>query len=199
MSATPSPLLHLIELLLHLPGVGPKTAEKYAYSLASAPQSTLNEIAQSLSDLRNQLKECARCHTIALTDPCPVCGDKTRDQKLVCLVSTPQDAAAIERSGYLGLYHILGGALNPRLGITPDKLNFLHLEERLKAEPITEVVLGLNYDIEGEETARYAKTLLGKANIKISRLAQGLPQNSAVEYADANTLATALKHRQELS
>ncbi len=199
MSATPSPLLHLIELLLHLPGVGPKTAEKYAYALASAPQSTLNEIAQSLSDLRQQLKECSRCHTIALSDPCPVCADQNRDQKIVCLVSTPQDAAALERSDYKGLYHILGGALNPRLGITPDKINFAHLESRIKKESIAEIILGLNYDIEGEETARYAKTLLDKYDIKITRLAQGLPQNSVVEYADANTLATALKHRQKLN
>lgn len=198
MSVTPSPLLHLIELLLHLPGVGPKTAEKYAYSLASAPQSTLNEIAQSLTDLRQQLKECGRCHTIALTDPCPVCADDKRDQEIICLVSTPQDAAAIERSGYDSLYHILGGSLNPRLGITPDKLNFDHLEIRLKKEPVKEIIIGFNYDIEGEETARYARALLEKHGVKLSRLAQGLPQNSAVEYADANTLATALKHRQQL-
>ncbi|HOY55972.1 MAG TPA: recombination mediator RecR [bacterium] len=179
-----------------LPGIGQKTAERLVfYLLKQNHEQTLN-FGQALLALKQNIRHCNQCGQYAEQNLCSICADKRRDQTTLCIVAEAVDVAALEKSGqFHGLYHILHGLLNPTEGMTSEKLNLKALENKLKQGYVKEIILALNPTVEGETTNLYLTKLLKKYNIKITKLARGLPQGGDLEYADEVTLANALKGR----
>ena len=195
----PRALEELITKLSALPGVGPKTAERYAFYLLKQTEERLTSLATAISDLKNQTTRCHLCLAISEKDPCAICSDTTRDRTLLCLVEDSRDLMAIEATGqYRGGYFVLGGLINTIKEVRPDDLPITQLIKRLKQDAVTEMIVALNFTLEGETTALYLTRLL-KQQIKITRLAKGLPAGSDLEYADELTLASAIKNRSDLS
>lgn len=192
----------LIDQLEKLPGVGPKTAERFAYYLLKRPVDELDTLLSTLSGIRNQIKRCRVCQNVGLSDPCEICSDRHRQHGLICVVAEPQDVLAIEKTNeFSGLYHVLNGTINAPEGITPNHLTVKELWQRIKSlqtqKLSVEIILGLNANIEGETTTLYLIRLLKPSGIKITRLARGLPQGADLQYADEITLINALKGRRE--
>lgn len=195
----PQAIQNLINHFTKLPSVGPKTAERYVFYLLKQSGEDLQKLAQSIAELKENTRLCRRCFAIAETDPCPICADKKRDQTVICVVSTPRDLAAIEMTRqYKGLYHILGGVIDAINDIGPAKLTISHLENRIKNDGVKELILALSHNLPGETTALYLTKIIKPLNIKISRLAKGLPMGADLEYADEITLTHALKYRNTL-
>lgn len=195
----PAPLLRLVRSLSALPSIGPKTAQKLALFLSQHPEQA-QELLSALQEAQ-ELAPCSECGNLAEPgDPplCPVCSDSQRDRSLLCIVESVTDLMALERSGeYRGLYHVLGGALNPLEGIGPEQLNLRRLPERLQG--IREVILATSMTVEGEATAEYLFERYLQGRVSVSRLAYGLPVGSSLEYSDEITLGRALEHRRSLS
>ncbi|MDX2006601.1 MAG: recombination mediator RecR [Meiothermus sp.] len=188
----PEKLLKLVRSLAGLPGVGPKSAQKLGLFMVQNPEAAA-ELLSSL-EAAQVLHPCPRCGNLAEGELCPVCADPDRDQTVVCVVETINDLMAIERSGeYNGLYHVLGGALNPLEGIGPDQLFLEPLLKRLGA--VKEAILATGMTVEGEATAAYLAERLSGLGVRSSRLAYGLPVGGSLEYADEVTLARALENR----
>ena len=199
MVATPDAVSRLVDEFSRLPGIGPKTASRLTYYLLRAPIEQVRSLGEAVVQLRDRIRFCSRCYNITETELCPVCSDARRENHRICVVEEPLDVLAIERTGeYRGLYHVLHGAISPVEGIGPEDLRIRELVERVKAEPITEVILATNPSLEGEATAMYIRRQLVALNVRITRLARGLPMGGDLEYADAITLARALEGRQEL-
>jgi len=196
----PPSIQKLINQFIQLPGIGPKTAERLVFSLLYQPQSFLTEFGTSLAQLKDKILRCGQCQNFSETDPCEICANPQRNKKVVCVVGRPQDMVALEKIGeYEGVYHILGGVIDPLEGVTPDKLTIKVLLERIKANNVSEIILGLNPDMPGETTMIYLTKLLKQlTGLKLTRLARGLPVGSDLEYADEVTLSSALKGRREL-
>ncbi|MBA3046766.1 recombination mediator RecR [Patescibacteria group bacterium] len=195
----PLSIQNLISHFSQLPTVGPKTAERYVFYLLKQDPETLQKFALALSELKEKTTICQNCLAIAESDPCSICADDKRNKSTICVVDGSRDMMAIESiEKYNGLYHILGGVINAIEGIKEDQLNIKQLIEKIKKNNITEIILALNPDMEGETTAMYLTKLLKEYNIKITRLAKGLPMGANLEYADEITLANALKYRNEL-
>ncbi|MBQ9691126.1 MAG: recombination protein RecR [Eggerthellaceae bacterium] len=197
----PSDYTPVIQQLLdefeRLPGVGPKGAQRMVYWLLNTEKATALRLAEAIVKVKEEVHFCPRCFNYAQDDVCHICSAINRDSHTICVVSEPQDVAAIERSGsYRGLYHVLGGALSPMDGIGPDDLHISQLLNRLATEPITEVLLATNPNIEGETTATYLARLIKPLDIKVTRLASGLPVGGDLEYAAEETLARAIELRQ---
>lgn len=196
----PASIRKLIEQLSYLPGVGPKTAIRLAFYLLKKPRADLEAFAGAIINAKNDIRVCSICLNLSEHEPCLICNNDNRDQTTVCVVAESHDQDAIERTNeYQGVYHILGGVLNPLEGIGPDSLNVNQLVKRINQGLIEEVILGLNPDLEGESTSLYLQKLLQPLNIKITRLAKGLPSGSDIEYADEITLGSALKNRREVN
>ena len=169
----------LIDAFAHLPGIGPKGAQRLAFYL-------LNE----------KIRFCDICGNVCETSPCPVCADPRRDHSVICVVEEPKDVMSIERTReYRGLYHVLGGVINPMANVQPSDLNIAKLIERLKDSEVAEVILALNPNVEGEATTSFLSQLLSQTDIKVTRLASGLPVGGDLEYADEITLGRALAGR----
>lgn len=197
----PSPIQNLINYFTTLPTVGPKTAERYVFYLLKKSPDELQRFAAALAGLKNGIFVCKNCFAIAASDPCPICADAKRSNSTICVVSDFRDMIALESTGqFSGKYHILGGTINAIEGIKPEQLNIAQLAGRVSREKTMEIILALNPDLEGETTSMYlAKLLKSKyKNIKITRLAKGLPMGADLEYADEITLANALKYRNTL-
>ena len=196
-------LTKLIDELKKLPGIGPKSAARLAYYLLNVPQEKLSKFAQALENLKKDTKLCALCFNVGEEEFCPVCQDETRDKSLVCVVETSLDLLAFERAdGFKGVYHVLGGSVNPLAGIGPNDLRIPQLMARLKAGEIKELILATNPNMEGEATAMYIiermkETGLREA-IKVTRIGRGLPTGADIEYADGQTLTRALEGRGEM-
>lgn len=189
----------LIEELKRLPGIGPRTAQRLALYLLSAPQEQAERLAATITEARQTTVYCSVCGNFTDIDPCSICADTGRDQSTFCVVEEPRDVAAIERSGgYRGVYHVLHGALSPLDGIGPEKLRIKELLARLDKGGVTEVVLATSPDTEGEATALYLKRLLEPLDVKLSRLAYGLPVGAEIEFADEQTIARAIEGRREI-
>lgn len=185
---------NLIEAFERLPGVGPKTAARLTYYLLHVPQAELDRFAGAVADLKRNTKECSVCHNVSETDPCDVCRDPSRDPVTICVVEQPLDVLAIERGdGYKGVYHVLHGVIDPLHNIGPDEIKIDGLVERSKNAK--EIILALNPNMEGEATCLYIKRLL--KDVKITRLAHGLPVGGDIEYADDRTLTHAMEGRRE--
>ena len=193
----PEIISNLIDLFAHLPGIGPKTAERFVYFLLKQPKQFSHQLASGISTLAQAITQCEICHSISQTTPCLICVDPKRDNSKLCVVSETHDVYSIDSTGlYNGLYHVLNGALDPLHGITPQQLTIDHLVEKLqKNKNIQEVILGLSPDMEGETTILYLKKILTPLGIKLTRLATGLPTGSDLEYADSITLSKALNNR----
>ncbi|AEB11583.1 recombination mediator RecR [Marinithermus hydrothermalis] len=193
----PNALLQLVRSLARLPGVGPKSAQKLALYLAQHAEAA-ETLEQALRGVRERVRPCVRCGNLAEAELCPVCADPGRDHGVICVVETPGDLLAIEKSGeYNGVYHVLGGALNPLEGIGPEDLRVAELLERL--EGVQEVILATSMTVEGEATAGYLAELLKARGLRATRPAYGLPVGGALEYVDEVTLARALAHRRAFS
>lgn len=212
MSLLPKSLSRLIESFERLPGIGPKSAQRLAFYLLHVPQEELDRFADNLKSLKSSTVLCTLCKNTAEKDPCSICSDPSRDQSMICVVEQPTDVLAIERTGqYKGLYHVLHGAIDPLNNIGPDEIYIADLIKRVRfressdqtASKITEIILATNPNMEGEATALYIQKELSAishqptANVKITRLARGLPTGGDVEYADETTLQRALEGRRE--
>ncbi|MEK7569972.1 MAG: recombination mediator RecR [Patescibacteria group bacterium] len=188
----------LIDQLNRLPGIGPKSAERLAFHLIKVNADSRDLLVRAIQDVHTNVVRCAVCGQWGNKTPCHICGDPKRDPAQICVVAETQDLAAIERTHeFHGVYHVLNGVLNPLTGVTGDDLNVASLVSRVqKTEPrVTEVIFGLNPDVEGETTMLYLTKLLRPLDVKLTRLARGLPLGSNLEYADEVTLGDALKGR----
>ncbi len=195
----PQSIKKLIDQFLTLPGIGPKTAERLALSIASRPKSRIEEFINPFNNL-SDLKVCQMCRNFSDSNPCELCSNPNRDKFTICVVSTPKELEAIERTHkYNGLFHILGGLIDPIMGITPDKLFIKELTERIKNENTKELILAFDTSIQGEATITYLKNILANSGIKITRLAKGIPMGTDIEYTDEITLSSALENRRELN
>ncbi len=195
----PASIQNLINQFLELPTVGPKTAERYVFFLLKQSPEKLQEFAQYLAELKEKTTICQQCLAISETNPCLICSDNKRDASSVCVVATTQDKLIIESTGhYKGLYHVLDGLINTIEEIKPEQLNINQLINRVKNNGIKEIILALNPTVEGETTVLYLIKILKPYNLKISRLARGLPTGANIEYADEITLTNAFKYRTDL-
>ena len=199
----PKALIDTINALGMLPGVGPRTAERYAYYLFKSDSKISEEISDALSNLHSRVKSCPV--TFALIDAdddlSPLYTDPERDKKTILVVEEPLDIFAIEAThGYHGTYHVLGGAVSPIDGITPDQLHIKELVERVKKDKVDEVIIATNPSVEGESTALLLEKVLheAKPELKLTRLARGLPLGVDISYADQVTISAALEHRTDL-
>ncbi len=190
------------QLLKMLPGMGHRSAERLALHLLVERPGKLAPLLESLQAAAAAVRRCGRCGSLAETELCPVCQDAKRDPAAVCVVEQVPDLMAIERSSaYRGTYHVLHGRLSPINGVGPDQLNLATFEQRLKDEPITEVVLALGNDIEGEATCHYITEAIQaiRPSIKVSRIGFGLPSGSGLTFADPATLRSALEGRRDVA
>ncbi len=198
-TVTPEPVTKLIEAFSQLPGIGPKTASRLTFYLLRRPAEQALALADAVKELKQKVVFCTECFNITEASPCGVCRDEGRDRTTICVVEEPLDVLAIDRTGeYRGLYHVLHGALSPVEGIGPDELRINELVARVKAGAVREVLLATNPNLEGEATAMYIARLLQPLQVRVTRLARGLPVGGDLEYADAITLSRALQGRQEM-
>jgi recombination protein RecR len=195
----PAPITHLTEALSRLPGIGPRSAERLALYLAQAEPEAVRHLAKTLTEARERIHTCSVCGALTEIEPCAICADSRRDGSTICLVEHPVDIFTMEKSGtFRGKYHVLGGKISPLNGVGPDDLRIAQLEERL-GQGVTEVILALSTDVEGDATGFYLAKRLGGKGTKISRIAYGLPAGSGLEFADEVTLTRALEGRRELA
>lgn len=189
----------LTESFRKLPGVGHKSAEKMAYSVLEMNDEDVKEFSDALLNLKNSIHKCPHCGIYTEHELCEICSDSNRDKTKVIIVSYPKDVFGFEKLGtYDGMYHVLGGVLSAVNGVGIDDLNIASLIQRIKDDDIKEIILATNPTVEGETTALYLAKILEKSNVKISRLAYGLPMGGHLEYADSLTLAKALEGRKEI-
>lgn len=183
-----------------LPGIGKKSAARIVNHLLKADSFYMKNFARQLSELQEKIKPCSVCGSWTENDPCPICSNPLRDGSLICVVEQPQDVSTIESAGgYTGLYHVLGGVIAPLEGIGPDQLNIASLVERVKAGGIAEIILATNPTFEGDSTAMYLQRLLQEqSDVKVTRLATGIPVGGDLEYADKLTLARSFRGRTTL-
>jgi recombination protein RecR len=188
----------LIEELVRLPSVGQKSAQRLALHLMRVPQEEALRLADAIRAAREKVGFCSVCGLFSEEDPCLIDRDPQRDPQLVCVVEQPADVLAFERTGsFRGRYHVLGGALSPLAGIQPEDLRIRELLERMRTEPIQEIILATNPNVAGEATALYLSRLLAPLGVKVTRIARGVPMGSDLEYSDQVTLARALEGRRE--
>jgi recombination protein RecR len=191
----PASLARVMEELGRLPGIGPKTAQRLSFYLLRAPRDSVERLAAALVEVKARIRFCADCYFIAEGERCTICLSPRRDRSLLCVVEEPLDVLAIERTGeYHGLYHVLQGALSPIDGVGPAELRIAELLARLRREPVAEVILATDPDMEGATAVYLAQQVLG-LGLKTSRLAHGLPVGGELEYADELTLARAFSGR----
>jgi recombination protein RecR len=196
---TAAPVARLIEELHKLPGIGPKSAQRLTYHLLRAPAEDARALAQAILEVKEKITLCSVCQNVTDADPCSICDDPTRDSTSLCVVEEPLDILALERTrSFKGRYHVLHGVLSPMDGIGPDDLKIQELLDRLRSGDVTEIILATNPNLEGEATAMYISRLLKPLDIRITRLARGLPMGGDLEYADDVTLTRALEGRQEV-
>lgn len=190
----------LVQKLRLLPSVGSKSAQRMALHLLMRQRQGALELAQAIHDAIEHIHECSICHALTELDVCEICQDSERDERLLCVVESPADVMAIEQSGsFRGKYHVLHGHLSPLDGIGPDEVGIPHLIQRLNQSDIQEVILATNATVEGQATAHYLVEACRHLPIKISRIAQGVPQGGELEYVDSHTLHQALTHRLQVN
>lgn len=190
---------HALEEIERMPGIGPKSAQRILNWLLTSEAEVAHRLAAAIVEVKESIHLCPRCHAFAEDEFCVVCSDPERDSSMICVVSEPRDTEAIERTGsYRGLYHVLGGVINPMEGSMPEDLHISDLMARLGSEGTKEVLLATNPDVEGETTASYLSRLIKPLGIKVTRLASGLPVGGELEYADEVTLGRAIESRREL-
>lgn len=193
------PLEDLINALKQLPGVGEKTATRYAFYVMNADGEEIEELARAMRDVKEKLRLCSRCFHLTDVDPCEICSNPKRDAARLCVVETPMDLMAIEKAGHFqGLYHVLHGVLSPLDAIGPSDIRLSELLERVEKEDVQEVILALNPTVEGESTASYIGERLKGRHVAVSRIAYGIPVGGSLEYSDPLTLARSLENRKRM-
>ncbi|MCP4755230.1 MAG: recombination protein RecR [Proteobacteria bacterium] len=192
----PLSLIQLIDEFAKLPGIGKKTAKRLAFSLLLRSEQDSLALAESIIKARGTIKRCSRCFGLTDQDICQICSDAKRNHEIICVVEDPRNVFTIENSHvFHGVYHVLGGAVSPLQGITPEKLRIAELERRIEQHPVQELILSTNPTLEGEATAHYLTDLFkGKVSV-ITRIARGMPAGGDLEFADSNTLARAFEGR----
>jgi recombination protein RecR len=195
MLYTSEALQHLIEEFARLPGIGRKTAQRLALHVLKQPREDIVRMARALVDVKDRIRACSVCCNITEQDPCSVCASPKRDRSIVCVVEEPNDVIAVEKTNdFRGMYHVLGGSLSPLDGIGPEELKVKELLGRITPE-VTEVILALNPNVEGEATTIYLTRLLKPLGVMVSRIARGIPVGGDLEFTDEATLARALEGR----
>ncbi len=190
---------NLITELMKLPGIGRKTAQRLAFFILSMPEVDAKSIARAINEVKDKARFCSECFNITEAEVCSICSNSSRDRRKICVVEEPSNIIVIERTGsYKGLYHVLLGALSPIDSMTPDKLTIKELIGRIKKDEIREVILATNPNTKGEMTAQYIRELLKPFDIKVTRIAYGLPMGGDIEFADEVTLGKALEGRREM-
>ncbi|OIP74792.1 recombination protein RecR [Candidatus Atribacteria bacterium CG2_30_33_13] len=182
-----------------MPGIGPKTAQKLAFYILKNSSERVASLAKAILEAKEKVKHCSICGNITDQEVCEICQNINRDKSIICVVEKVRDLIAIENTGeYKGLYHVLEGAISPLDGIEPENLKIDSLLKRLKTEKIKEIILATNPNIEGEVTASYLNRLIEPLNIKVTRIAYGVPIGGSLEFADEVTLTQALMGRQKI-
>ena len=189
----------LVAELAKFPGIGQKTATRLAFFILRQPPVEAEALAAAIRELKAKVRFCSNCFHITESDPCPLCTDPGRDDRLLCIVEEPQDLIAIERSrSFRGRYHVLHGALSPLDGIGPEDLRIRELISRLESGQVQEAVVATNFTVEGEATALYLARLIRPLGIRVTRLAHGIPMGSDLEYVDEATVNRAVEGRREI-
>lgn len=189
----------LIEELVKLPSIGQKSAMRLALHLLRVPQEDALRLAEAIRAVRERVGFCGTCGNFSENDPCTLCTDPQRDNTLLCVVEQAGDVLALERTAsFRGRYHVLGGALSPLEGTSPDQLRIRQLLERLRSGEVREIILATNPNVNGEATALYLSKLLAPLGVKVTRIARGVPMGSDLEYSDLVTLSRALEGRREV-
>ena len=193
------PLARLIDELKRLPGIGQKSAQRIAFHLQRAPRDEAQRLATALLEVKDKIRLCSVCNNLTEADPCEFCSDSRRAADVVCVVETPYNVVAIEKTReFHGLYHVLHGALSPLQGIGPEQLKLKSLLERLKDGKVKELIVATNPNVEGEATAIYLSKLIKPLGVKVTRIAMGIPVGSELEFADEITMLKALEGRREI-
>jgi recombination protein RecR len=196
--ALPEALQALIAALGKLPGVGPRSAERIALHLVQAPTELSTILANALTRARSTIQFCTNCGGLTECQPCVICSDSRRDPTLLCIVEKAVDILAIEKAGtFRGQFHVLGGKLSPLNGVGPEDLRIAQLSQRIPQQHVKEIILALPSDVEGDATSHYLAKTLANSGVRISRIAQGLPAGSGLDYADELTLSRALEGRRD--
>ncbi len=192
-------IARLVEEFRRLPGIGPKSAQRLAFHILNLPKTEAVRLAQAVIDAKEKVRFCSVCCNITEIDPCHLCSDTRRDRSVVCVVEKPSDAALIEKGGnYRGLYHILHGSISPLDGIGPDDIRIRELLARLADKSVNELIVATNPNTNGEATALYIREVVTPLGLRVTRIAQGVPVGSDIEFADNSTLARALEGRREM-
>lgn len=195
----PAALQNLADQFARLPGVGSKTAQRLAFHVLSLPMEEAQAFADAILEAKKQVHTCPCCQNLTDRALCPICDDDTRDKSVICVVADPKDVIAMERSReFRGIYHVLHGVISPLNHVTQDDIRIKELLQRVASGEVKEVIMATNPDTEGEATAMYISRLLRPMEVRVTRLAYGVPVGSQLEYADEVTLSRALEGRQEM-
>ena len=195
----PESIIDLTGALSKLPGVGPRSAERIALHLVQTDVAVVRHLADAIVRAREKIHFCTNCGALTEKSPCSICDDARRDPAIVCVVERAVDILSVEKSGsFHGKFHVLGGKISPLDGVDPEDLRITELEERLTREPIKELIIALGTEVEGDATSFYLAKRIQRPNLKISRIAYGLPAGSGLEFADELTLNRALEGRREM-
>ncbi len=189
----------LINELGSMPGVGPKSAQRLAYYILKSGKEDIDRLVKAITEVKEKVRYCSKCFNITENDPCAICNSNKRNKSSICVVEEPLDIMAIEKTGsFQGVYHVLMGSISPLDGIGPEDLKIKELLVRLVPEKITEIIIATNPDVEGEATALFLSKLIKPLEVKVYRLALGIPMGASLEYADEVTLARALEGKREI-
>ncbi len=198
MSYYPSSIMNLIRNITRLPGIGEKTAERLAMHILKVSRTEAEQLSLSIMELKDKIKFCSRCFSLSDGEICNICRDPSRASFMLCVVEQPADMVAIEKSGsFKGLYHILQGVLSPMDGIGPDKIRIRELFARIEKENIEEIVIATGTNVEGEATASYIAEQLQRYQVKVTRIASGVPMGGDLKYVDQVTLKKAMETRHD--
>lgn len=199
MSQTVQPLKNLINELAKMPGIGRKSAQRLAYYILSLEESEALSLSDAIVQLKRKVHLCPQCFNITDSEICDICSSTRRDKSMICVVQSPKDIMAIEKTReYKGMYHVLHGVISPMDGIGPDDIKLKELLERLRKDNVLEIIVATNPNIEGEATALYISRLIKPLGIKVTRIAKGMPVGSDLEFADEYTLLSAIEGRVEM-
>ena len=195
----PASLQELVDQFKKLPGVGAKSAQRLAFHVLRTPREEAERLCQAIRDVKDRVTYCTTCNNITDTDPCLMCGDETRDRRVICVVEEPQNVNVVDRSGgFRGVFHVLMGAISPLQGIGPDDLKIKGLLARIGVDEVDEVILATNPTVDGEATAIYLARLLKPLGIRVTRIATGIPVGSDMDYVDDLTVGKAMDGRREV-
>lgn len=193
------PLERLVDEFAKMPGIGRKSAHRLAFYILGITENDAKKLTDAISDAKNKIHYCSICQSFTDEDPCQICTSPKRDHSTICIVETPRDVIAMEKTNeFKGLYHVLHGAISPMDGISPDDLKIKELIKRISENEISEIIMATNPSVEGEATAMYLAKLIKPFDIKVTRIAHGIPVGCDLEYTDELTLARALEGRREI-